>query len=341
MDKLVARSQSDIMSSWNSDSGLLVSVVCATYNQERYLANALDGFLAQLTSFPFEILVHDDASTDGTAAIIRSYHERYPEIIRPIIQAENQYSKGGFKPWVYAASHSCAQYIAVCEGDDYWIVEDKLQRQIDALDENENVDFSFHSAFELTEGQLLDHASWVFGEDQILPLDFLMDLRAGSFAPTASYVIRRRVLENLPEWFLQGAPVADFFVERYAALRGGAAYFCEPMSVYRTMASGSWTERMRDEEPEYRAYVEGMLRAMALMAPDFAAFPLEMRRLRARFCLKYALEDILRGNDENFKRLIFESVESYRFVSRKQRIFYYFSFWPALLRKVLRVRRGL
>lgn len=100
---------------------VMVSINCITYNQEEYIAKAIDSFLMQKTDFKYEILIHDDASTDNTANIIREYQEKYPDIIKPIYQKENQYSQG-IKRVDYKFNYSRAngKYIAICEGDDYW-----------------------------------------------------------------------------------------------------------------------------------------------------------------------------------------------------------------------------
>ena len=102
----------------------LVSICCLTYNHAPYIRDAIEGFLMQKTNFPVEILIHDDASTDGTADIIREYETRYPDIIKPIYQTENQYSKGVKISREYQFSRARGKYIALCEGDDYWT--DKL-----------------------------------------------------------------------------------------------------------------------------------------------------------------------------------------------------------------------
>lgn len=141
------RAQEEIMHSWRNKGDCIVSVVCATYNHENYIEQAIKSFLSQKTSFPFEIIIHDDASTDGTQDIIKKYQKKYPELIHPIFQTENQYSKGNFKPLFYAAGYARGQYIALCEGDDFWIDNEKLQIQIDCMLENPDVDFSFHSAW--------------------------------------------------------------------------------------------------------------------------------------------------------------------------------------------------
>jgi glycosyltransferase involved in cell wall biosynthesis len=114
----------------------LVSISCTTYNHEKYLSDALDSFLIQKTTFPFEIIVHDDASTDATRDIILAYHDKYPDIIKYIFQKENQYRKGGLIAPRFVFPQAKGKYIAICEGDDYWMDEHKLQKQVDFLEKN-------------------------------------------------------------------------------------------------------------------------------------------------------------------------------------------------------------
>ena len=117
----------------------LVSICCITYNHAPYIRQCLDGFVMQKTNFTFEVLVHDDASTDDTADIIREYEARYPGIIKPIYQTENQYSQGVNVNRTYNYPRAHGKYIALCEGDDYWTDPLKLQKQVDFLEANENV----------------------------------------------------------------------------------------------------------------------------------------------------------------------------------------------------------
>jgi len=119
----------------------LVSIRCLVYNHEPYLRQCLDGFVMQQTTFPFEAIVHDDASTDGSAAIIREYAEKYPDIIKPIYETENQYSKhdGSLARNIDAAMHPDSKYIALCEGDDYWTDPKKLQKQVEIMEADETV----------------------------------------------------------------------------------------------------------------------------------------------------------------------------------------------------------
>ena len=119
----------------------LVSIRCTVYNHEPFLRQCLDGFVMQQTTFPFEAIVHDDASTDGSAAIIREYAEKYPDIIKPIYETENQHSKhdGSIGRIMDAAMHPNSKYVALCEGDDYWTEPNKLQMQVDIMEANESI----------------------------------------------------------------------------------------------------------------------------------------------------------------------------------------------------------
>ena len=98
----------------------LLSICCVTYNHESFISQCLDGFLMQQTDFPFEILIHDDASADGTANIIMEYEAKYPDLIKPIYQTENQFSKGIKISVTFNFPRAKGKYIALCEGDDYW-----------------------------------------------------------------------------------------------------------------------------------------------------------------------------------------------------------------------------
>lgn len=115
-------------------SPLMVTIRCCTYNHEPYIRQCLEGFVMQKTNFRFEAIVHDDASTDGTAAIIREYAKKYPDIIKPIFETENQYSKRDGSLRRIMDAHMHGKYIAMCEGDDYWIDPLKLQKQVDFLE---------------------------------------------------------------------------------------------------------------------------------------------------------------------------------------------------------------
>lgn len=127
--------ENEIMRTWKGDpSNPIVSICCITYNHEKYIRGTIEGFLIQKTEFPFEIVIHDDASTDNTAKILKNYAEQYPKLIFPIWQEENQYSRGVkiYPSCVWPKARG--KYIALCEGDDHWIDSRKLQNQMNFIE---------------------------------------------------------------------------------------------------------------------------------------------------------------------------------------------------------------
>ena len=151
------RTQAEIISTWNPSDKVLVTICCATYQHERFIADALRGFLGQVTTFPFKILVRDDASSDRTAAIIMEFAQHYPLIIIPIIEQINQYRLGiraatVFEPLIEGAC------IAQCEGDDYWINPQKLQAQVDLLMDNPSAQVVVTKSFEINDGERVPHS---------------------------------------------------------------------------------------------------------------------------------------------------------------------------------------
>lgn len=118
----------------------LISICCITYNHVKYIKQAIESFLMQKTSFKYEIIIHDDASTDGTTEIVEEYKIKYPELINTIIQTENQYSKGVSISANYVWTKAKGKYIALCEGDDFWTDPNKLQKQVDILEKDDSVE---------------------------------------------------------------------------------------------------------------------------------------------------------------------------------------------------------
>lgn len=143
--------QDEVMASWQGDLDKpVVSICCITYNHEDYIEEALSGFLTQKTDFPFEIVIHDDASTDRTADIVRDYEEKYPKLFKVIYQTSNQYSKGN-RPATIVFRRCVGKYIAFCEGDDYWCDPSKLSKQVNFLEMNKDYSLTYHDAFVFSE----------------------------------------------------------------------------------------------------------------------------------------------------------------------------------------------
>ncbi|MBD1552151.1 glycosyltransferase family 2 protein [Pseudomonas typographi] len=140
-----SRTEQQIMQGWDPAAEPLLTITCPAYNQREYIAQTLDSFLAQQTDFPFEILVNDDASHDGTAGVIANYAARYPRLIRPVFHQQNQYQQGKY---CFPALFNMARgrYIAYCDGDDYWCDPLKLQKQVDFLQAHPDYVITYHDA---------------------------------------------------------------------------------------------------------------------------------------------------------------------------------------------------
>ncbi|WP_298973438.1 glycosyltransferase [uncultured Psychrobacter sp.] len=263
--------EAEIMAHWQENyTAPLVSIVCITYNHERYIRDALNGFLMQKTDYPFEVLIHDDASKDNTADIIRDYEQRYPNIIKPIYQTENQYSKGIKISPTFNFPRAQGDYIALCEGDDFWTCSDKLSRQVSFLRKNPKIFLSIHRAHICMDNQITD-VSTSHGESETVLSSKLVYTTAGQFCPTASMVIARDKVAVMPEFFAR-VPIGDFFLEAISAI-GGVHYLPEVCSVYRLGSSGSWTNRVVSDDHRFFKKSERMLNSLKeleayLQVPD-------------------------------------------------------------------------
>ena len=129
----------------------MVSVFVTTYNQEKYISKTIQSILDQETTFEFEVLIHDDSSSDTTVSIVREYEKKYPNIIKPIYQSENQFSQGKDPNKLFNYPRAKGKYIAVCEGDDYWCDKLKLQKQYDALEANPECSICVHRTNKINE----------------------------------------------------------------------------------------------------------------------------------------------------------------------------------------------
>lgn len=216
----------------------LVSICSITYNHAPYIRQCLDGFLMQKTSFPFEIIIHDDCSTDGTTEIIREYTAKYPHLFVPIFQTENQYSKGVrgmFATFVFPCAKG--KYVAMCEGDDYWIDPLKLQKQVDFLEANPEYSMCCSDAIIRT-----DHGieNWCrYRSSQEIPIKDIIE-GGGLFLQTASLLFRKNIYDNYPE-FAKKCHVGDYPLQIFLSLKGKVFWFADKQVVYRFAIGNSWT----------------------------------------------------------------------------------------------------
>lgn len=215
----------------------LVSVYCMTYNQEKTIGQAIESIVAQKTDFPFELIVHDDASTDKTAEIVRDYAARYPDIVRPIFQTENQFRNCNLiQTFIHPVSRG--KYIAICEGDDYWTDPEKLQLQVELMESVPACTLCFHAVRQLhADGSMMNYRP--LKEDCAVPTEMVIK-RGGLFCPTVSLMFRRDVMDEWPAFRTQ-ADVYDYPAQVLAATMGQVQYIDRVMAVYRFASDGSWT----------------------------------------------------------------------------------------------------
>ena len=243
---------------------IMVSIICDAYNHEKYIAQCLDGFIMQKTNFPFEVLIHDDASTDRTAEIIREYEKKYPEIIKPIYQTINQYTRGGIEQYQY--SRVKGKYIALCEGDDFWTDSMKLQKQFDAMEANPDVDICTHAAIKWDEqqGKEIDLMA-PRTENAVIPVEDVI-WGNGGFVATNSIFYRAYLEKNHPPF--RRLSNLDYTMQIYGSLRGGMLYLNECMSVYRYLAAGSWTISTQNNPEKIKAHRNEIIRMMTQLDVD-------------------------------------------------------------------------
>ena len=215
-----------------------VIIRCLVYNHERFLRDCLDGFVMQRTNFPFKAVVHDDCSTDSSAAIIREYAEKYPDIIEPIYEKENLYSKrdGSLRQAMDKATLNRSPYVAYCEGDDFWIDPDKLQKQVDYLDTHPDVSMCFSACQTLAEDGLSDAFEGKNVEDRFYSASELMAVWR---VPTASICLRSDILQD-PRMLDPKRPTVygDIIVILTAAHHGKVRGMKERMTTYRINRGG-------------------------------------------------------------------------------------------------------
>ena len=228
----------------------LVSIRCTVYNHEPFLRQCLDGFVMQKTTFPFEAIVHDDASTDGSAAIIREYAEKYPDIIKPIYETENQHSKhdGSLRQILEKAVHPSSKYIALCEGDDYWTDPKKLQKQVETLETHSDCTIVFSKVRTVSRDGTLQDWTIPSKESEIpvgkLTLDDYMNEEYYNFRwtfHTSTFVYRKSCLDlhdQLWKTVYKRFPFGDQAVILSCLFQGKGYYIPDITGSYRVASGG-------------------------------------------------------------------------------------------------------
>lgn len=223
-----------------------LSVCVVTYNQEKYIAQALDSFLAQKTDFPFQVIVGDDASTDGTPAILREYAEKYPDIIKPILHEKN---RGPIHNSLSVYDAAKTDYVAICDGDDYWIDENKLQKQVDFLETHPHFSICYHVMKIVVEEMPSEVSFWPSKDYRFNKEALTIEELAQRNPMGANTVVYRWRFknENIRDLMPDNICPGDYFLALLHAEKGYIGFIDEVMSVYRRNTGGISADLMLDE----------------------------------------------------------------------------------------------
>lgn len=240
------------------DEEIMVAIQCITYNHRPYIQQCLDGFIMQQTNFRFVAIVHDDASTDGTTDVVREYAQKYPDIIYPIIQKENQYSKDLNIIRIALDREMKGKYIASCEGDDYWTDPFKLQKQVDFLESHPDYSMCFHQASRHFQNSSKPDEPYSIIEDKDYTGLEMFDRRHRP--PTASIVMKKSVIDSsvYKDFIKHNLSFGDLPIFFSCAHCGKVRGMTDIMSVYR-MHEGGITQVLKHDDKKYLKFANDNL----------------------------------------------------------------------------------
>lgn len=229
----------------------LIDINIACYNHEKFIAQAIESVLNQKTNFPFRIIIGDDCSTDNSASIIKSYEFQYPDVIQAYYHPVNLGFESVETNGLFLLNQSTSKYIAFLDGDDYWTDENKLQKQVDLLENNADFVFCSHAVVYKHDDKLKKDEINGFQKDEIQTADCLF----GTPSHPNSWVFKNGL--GLPPDFNSIRSTADDAFMLFFSTKGRCAYIDTPMSVYRISDAGSWST-LSNFEKDIRIYVFDM-----------------------------------------------------------------------------------
>lgn len=242
----------------NNDE-VMVSILVAVYNHEKYLDECLNSIVNQKTNFKYEVLVHDDCSTDNSKTIIEEYYKKYPYIIIPFYEEENQYSKGVKINIDILIPNIKGKYFCFCEGDDFWVDENKLQKQFDFLENNKEYKFCVHNSIKVNkESKKIGKINTLKDGGDLTCEDFIVG--GGAFVATNSMFSYSSLAKNLPEYF--NIMSLDYFWQIYLSSCGKTYCFKDYMSAYRISTENSWSKRMESNKSKYIQHKEKVIKML-------------------------------------------------------------------------------
>lgn len=269
------KNEEEITKNWDSKYGEpLVSIMCLAYNHEKYIEDALVGFLIQKTNFPFEVLIHDDASVDKTVDVIKKYEKRYPNIIKPIYQKKNLWSRDKELIGEIQYKRMKGKYIAYCEGDDYWIDEHKIQKQVDFLNEHDEYNIVFHDVY-------IDNKDCIFSDyitRKVPNITGFFDLLKGNYIHTCSALIRNNQKKRSPKNFRKVLR-RDYYTYLLNSENGLLYKIDEVMGVYRVHDGGTMNSMAKRDK------IKGEIKDRYFIMKDYKSYYVKYHLLKKIFFL--------------------------------------------------------
>lgn len=275
-----------------SEPEVLVSVIMITYNQEAFIDEAIRSVVKQHTTFPYELVIANDASTDATAEHCRLWAERYPDIIRFVDRKENL---GLQRNYLDAYARCRGKYIAICEGDDWWCSRHKLQRQVDYMEAHPECAVCFHRVV----NYYADKHTMSLSNGGQKPELTLHDLSKANVITNLSVMYRAIPAEDIPGWMGEIA-LFDYAMHSLHAARGVIHYINRPMAVYRQYSGGIWSGN-RDKGWLLAMEVRERLMDHFASQPDIAA---NYGKAYRQIALSLAVHYIDMGNKDNADKII-------------------------------------
>lgn len=313
----------------NHNDDIVVSVCITAYNHGKYIAQALDSILMQEVDFRYEIVVGEDCSTDNTRQILLAYKEKFPDKFKLLLHEKNM----GAKKNVITTLKNCSgKYIAMLDGDDYWIDPKKLQIQIDLMERFPECHMSFHPAEARIENAesgkvIARHAkkNKIFTASEVI-------LGGGGFSPTGATIFNREVIDNLPEFF-EETPVGDYYMQILGSVHGGALYIDRVMSVYRQGIEGSWSHEMKNIDIDkkiklHHAYMKALHDLDAHLNKKYHT---EFEQKRSGYYYYMAIFYLKNNMYKEFKQNMELSFNTYPLRSLSYVLLYCLRFFPKLL----------
>lgn len=281
-----------------------VSVCCITYNHGDFISECLDSLVGQETDFPYEIVIHDDCSTDQTRQILLEYKTLYPDLIRLIFADENQFSKNPSLPWQACWSEAKGRYIALCEGDDLWLSSNKLREQYKILEENKNINLCFTSFCSGNHPSTSNYDERLTSKGIINPVNVgtIFDLDGGGIT-TASTMYRRSALALIPHWVFADAKIQDFYMQLYCA--AGGAWYLSDFYVFYRKHQQSWSVSMDTEYSKKLEWYNNSIKYLKQIYRDFngAISSKQVLKRRMKYLRMLVIIGILTENTKLIKRL--------------------------------------